>query len=268
MTTKIKKYFVIGNPIDHSLSPKLQNYWLKENNINAFYDKIKLNENDLENFIKDIKHQKITGCNVTVPFKQAVIPFLDKLSPEALQTRSVNTIIFNDGSLVGHNTDISGFTKAIQSVGFDLRGKKVLILGAGGVVPSIIFSLNKMGVSEISVSNRTRQKAENLKTLFNNLKIIEWGNIEYFDMIINATSLGLNNEKINLDFSKAGKDKLFYDVIYNPAETNFLKNAKKNGNLAENGKLMFVYQALEAFKLWHEVEPKISDEIFKLLEND
>ena len=268
MTTKIKKYFVIGNPIDHSFSPKLHNYWLKENNINALYDKIKLDEDDLENFIKGIKKQKITGCNVTVPFKQAVIPFLDKLSPEALQTQSVNTIIFNDGSLVGHNTDISGFTKAIQSLGFNLRGKKVLILGAGGVVPSIIFSLNKMGVSEIIVSNRTRQKAENLKTLFNNLKIVEWGNIEYFDMIINATSLGLNNEKINLDFSKAGKDKLFYDVIYNPVETNFLKNAKKNGNITENGKLMFVYQALEAFKLWHEVEPKISNEIFKLLEND
>ena len=268
MTTKIKKYFVIGNPVNHSLSPKLQNYWLKENNINALYDKIKLNENDLENFIKDIRQQKITGCNVTVPFKQAVIPFLDKLSPEAKQTRSVNTIIFNDGSLEGHNTDIVGFTKAIQGLSFNLRGKKVLILGAGGVVPSIIFSLNKMGVSKIIVSNRTRQKAENLKTLFNNLKIVEWGNIEYFDMIINATSLGLNNEKINLDFSNAGKNKLFYDVIYNPAETNFLKNAKENGNLIENGKLMFVYQALEAFKLWHEVEPKIDNEIFKLLEND
>ena len=227
MTTKIKKYFVIGNPVNHSLSPKLQNYWLKENNINALYDKIKLNENDLENFIKDIRQQKITGCNVTVPFKQAVIPFLDKLSPEAKQTRSVNTIIFNDGSLVGHNTDIVGFTKAIQGLSFNLRGKKVLILGAGGVVPSIIFALNKMGVSKIIVSNRTRQKAENLKNLFENLKTIEWGNIEYFDMIINATSLGLNNEKINLDFSNVGKNKLFYDVIYNPAETNFLKNAKK-----------------------------------------
>ena len=268
MATKIKKYFVIGNPIEHSLSPKLQNYWLKENNINALYDKIKLNEGDLEHFIKDIKQQKITGCNVTVPFKQAIIPFLDKLSPEAQQTQSVNTIIFNDGGLVGHNTDIAGFTKAIQSLNFNLGGKKVLILGAGGVVPSIIFALNKMGVSEIIVSNRTRQKAENLKTIFNNLKIIEWGDIEYFDMVINATSLGLNNEKINLDFSNAGKDKLFYDVIYNPAETNFLKNAKKKGNLIENGKLMFVYQALEAFKLWHEVEPKINNEIFKLLEND
>ena len=153
MTTKMKKYFVIGNPIDHSLSTKLQNYWLKENNINALYDKIKLNEDDLENFIKDIKQQKITGCNVTVPFKQAVIPFLDKLSPEALKTRSVNTIIFKDGSLVGHNTDIAGFTKAIQSSGFNLRGKKVLILGAGGVVPSIIFALKKMGVSEIIVKS-------------------------------------------------------------------------------------------------------------------
>ena len=268
MKTNIKKYFVIGNPIDHSLSPKLQNYWLKENNINALYDKIKLNEDDLENFIKDIKQQKITACNVTVPFKQAVIPFLDKLSPEALKTRSVNTIIFKDGSLVGHNTDIAGFTKAIQSSGFNLRGKKVLILGAGGVVPSIIFALKKMCVSEIIVSNRTRQKAENLKILFNNLKTIEWGNIEYFDMAINATSLGLNNEKINLDFSNSGKNKLFYDVIYNPAETNFLINAKHNGNLTVNGKLMFVYQALEAFKLWHEVEPKISNQIFKLLEND
>ena len=268
MTTKIKKYFVIGNPIDHSLSPKLQNHWLKENSINALYDKIKLNEDDLENFIKDIKQQKISGCNVTVPFKQAVIPFLDKLSPEAMQTQSVNTIIFKDDRLVGHNTDIAGFAKAIQSLGFNLKGKKVLILGAGGVVPSIIFALNKMGVSEIIVSNRTRQKAENLKILFNNLKTIEWGNIEYFDIAINATSLGLNNEKINLDFSNSGKNKLFYDVIYNPAETNFLKNAKKNGNHTENGKLMFIYQALEAFKLWHEIEPKISNEIFKLLEND
>ena len=152
MTTKIKKYFVIGNPINHSLSPKLQNYWLKENNIKALYDKIQLNENDLENFIKDIRQQKITGCNVTVPFKQAVIPFLDKLSPEAKKTRSVNTIIFKDGSLVGYNTDIVGFTKAIQGLSFNLRGKKVLILGAGGVVPSIIFALIVLGVVNFLMS--------------------------------------------------------------------------------------------------------------------
>ena len=168
MATKIKKYFVIGNPIEHSLSPKLQNYWLKENNINALYDKIKLNEGDLEHFIKDIKQQKITGCNVTVPFKKSVIPFLDKLSVAAEQTQSVNTIIFDNGDLVGHNTDINGFDAAIKKLNFNMRDKKILILGAGGVVPSIIFALNRMRVSEIVVTNRTREKAENLKNLFDN----------------------------------------------------------------------------------------------------
>ena len=134
----MKKYLVIGNPIDHSLSPKLQNWWLKENNIDATYDKIKLEVHEIKNFIQEIKEQKIAGCNVTVPFKKTVIPFLDKLSPEAEQTQSVNTITFDNGHLVGHNTDIAGFDTAIKKLNFNVEGKKVLILGAGGVVPSII----------------------------------------------------------------------------------------------------------------------------------
>ena len=264
----MKKYLVIGNPIDHSLSPKLQNYWLKQNNIDAVYDKTKLEENKIEEIIEDIKKQKIIGCNVTVPFKKKVIPFLDKLSIQAEQTQSVNTIIFEKGNLIGHNTDIVGFDKAIKSLDFNMKGKKVLILGAGGVVPSIIFAIKEMGVSEIIISNRTKQKAESLKILFKNLNFLEWGNLTDFDVVINATSLGLNNEKINLDFSKVGKNKLFYDVIYNPAETNFLKEGKKLGNIAENGGKMFIYQALEAFKLWHGIEPEVNYEIFKLLKND
>ena len=115
----MKKYLVIGNPIDHSLSPKLQNWWLKENNIDAIYDKIKLEDNQIKNFIQDIREQKIAGCNVTVPFKKTVIPFLDKLSPEAEQTQSVNTIILSNDSLVGYNTDILGFDKAIKNLNFD-----------------------------------------------------------------------------------------------------------------------------------------------------
>ena len=264
----MKKYLVIGNPISHSLSPKLQNYWLKQHNINAFYDKLKLEEKEIEGIIQDIKKQKIAGCNVTVPFKKKVIPFLDKLSIQAEQTQSVNTIIFENGNLIGHNTDIIGFDKAIKSLNFSMKGKKILILGAGGVVPSIVFALKEMDVSEITISNRTKQKAENLKILFKNLNILEWGNLTDFDVIINATSLGLNNEKINLDFSKIGKNKLFYDVIYNPAETNFLKEGKQFGNTSENGAKMFVYQALEAFKLWHGVEPEINFETLKLLKND
>ena len=269
MKNRIRKYVVIGNPIDHSLSPKLQNYWLKQNNIKAIYDKIKLEENELEEFVQNIKEQKIAGCNVTVPFKKKIISFLDKLSPEAEITQSVNTVVFDNGDLVGHNTDITGFDKAIKSLNFNMKGKKVLILGAGGVVSSIIFALIKMNVSEIMVANRTIQKAENLKILFkNNLKVIEWGKLPKLDVVINATSLGLNNETINLDFSNIGKDKLFYDVIYNPNETNFLKKGKDLGNKTENGKLMFIYQAMAAFKLWHGIEIQINKKTAGVLEND
>ena len=264
----MKKYFVIGNPINHSLSPKLHNYWLKENNIDAVYDKKKIDEKDLQTIISEVKEKKIKGINVTVPFKKAVIPYLDKLSPEAEQTQSVNTIILTKDTLVGYNTDIPGFTKAIKDLNFNIEGKKIFILGAGGVVPSIIFALNKMNVSEIIISNRTRQKADDLKSQFTGINVINWGNIPKFDMIINATSLGLNNEAINLNFSDVGDNKLFYDVIYNPSETNFLKEGKKLGNRSENGKLMFVYQAFEAFKLWHGVKPEINKDVLKLLDND
>jgi len=264
----MKKYFVIGNPIDHSLSPKLHNYWFKENKIDAIYDKKKIDENDLKSVISDLKQKKIDGINVTVPFKRIVVPYLDKLTLEAAQTQSVNTIILNNDNLVGHNTDIAGFARAIKNLNFDIEGKKIFILGAGGVVPSIILALKKMNVSSITVSNRTREKAENLKTLFENLDVIEWGIVPKLDVIINATSIGLNNEEINLDFSDLGKNKLFYDVIYNPSETYFLKKGKEIGNISENGKLMFIYQASEAFKLWHGIDPKVNDEILKLLEND
>ena len=263
----MKKYLVIGNPISHSLSPKLHNFWLKQNNIDATYDKIKLEEDGIKEFIQDIKKQKIAGCNVTVPFKKKVIPFLDTLSFEAEKTQSVNTIIFEKGNLIGHNTDIAGFDKAIKALNFNMKNKRILILGAGGVVSSMIFALKEMDVLEITISNRTKQKAENLKILFKDLNVLEWGNLSEFDVVINATSLGLNNEKINLNFSNSGKNKLFYDVIYNPTETNFLKVGKDLGNKTENGGAMFIYQALEAFKLWHGIEPEVNIETFKLLKN-
>ena len=263
----MKKYLVIGNPIDHSLSPKLHNHWFTKNNIKAVYDKKKINEADLQSIISQVKEKKINGINVTVPFKKAVIPYLDQLSPEAEQTQSVNTIILSNNNLVGHNTDIAGFTRAIEELNFNIQGKKIFILGAGGVVPSIIFALKKMNVSRITVTNRTKKKAEDLKSQFLSLEIADWGDIADFDVVINATSLGLNEETISLDFSNS-INKLFYDVIYNPVETNFLKEAKKLGNITENGKLMFVYQAVEAFKLWHGVEPQINTEVIEILNND
>jgi shikimate dehydrogenase len=263
----MKKYLVIGNPIEHSLSPKLHNHWIKNNNINAIYEKQKLNKDDIESVILKVKEKKIQGINVTVPFKKIVIPFLDQLSSEAENTQSVNTIYLNNNKVFGHNTDIIGFELSIKYLGFNIKNKKVLVLGAGGVVPSIIFALNKMQASEITISNRTKENAEKLKDLFDYIKIVDWGLVPEFDLIINATSLGLNeNDEINLDFSKVGQNKLFYDVIYNPHETNFLKTGKKLGNKIENGKSMFIYQASAAFKLWHGVNPELNNETFKLLD--
>ena len=165
-----------------------------------------------------------------MPFKNDIIRNLDELSLEAKETQSVNTIYFKDNKIIGHNTDIIGFKFSIEKVQYDVSKKKILILGAGGVVSSLIYALNKLGASKIIVCNRTKSKAENLKHLFNQIDIVNWGEIPNFDMIINATSLGLKNEDvIDLDFSKVGNGKFFYDVIYNPAETNFLKIGKKIG---------------------------------------
>tara|TARA_B100000902_G_scaffold378556_1_gene411920 strand:+ start:2978 stop:3775 length:798 start_codon:yes stop_codon:yes gene_type:complete len=261
-----KKYLVIGNPIEHSLSPELHNYWIKQNQINGIYEKKKLIDDDLKDLILEIKKKKINGINVTVPFKKKIIPYLDKLSVDAQATQSVNTVYLENNETIGHNTDIEGFENSIRDVKFDVTNKKILILGAGGVVASIVLALNKMKVFNITLSNRTRNNAENLKSLFKNLQIIDWGDISDFDMIINATSVGLNkNDKLDLDFSKIGKNKFFYDLIYNPEETNFLKIGRKLGNKTENGRMMFIYQASAAFKIWHGINPKINQEIFKFL---
>lgn len=263
----MKKYLVIGNPIEHSLSPRLHNYWIKKNNIEAVYDKKQINESDIKFVIEEIKNEKINGINVTVPFKKSVLKFIDELSPEANDSQSVNTIYFQNGKIIGHNTDISGFELGIKYSKYDVKNKVVFILGAGGVVSSIIIALKKMGAAKIIISNRTKTKAEALKKIFNELEIIDWGKTPNFDMIINATSIGLKNEEgINLDYSSVGHNKFFYDLIYNPKETIFLKRAKLFGNKAENGKMMFIYQAHQSFTIWHKLMPDINEEVINLLD--
>ena len=134
-------------------------------------------------------------------------------------------------------------------------------------MPSIIFALYKMGVLSITISNRTKTKAENLKNLFKDLEVINWNETSDFDMIINATSIGLKKEdRLNLDFSKFQNCEFFYDVIYNPKETNFIKDGKNLGKKTENGKKMFIYQAAKAFKIWHGIEPEINEQVIGLLD--
>jgi len=262
----VKKYFVVGNPIEHSLSPRLHNHWIKKNNINAFYDKKKLNENDIEEIINEVKNGKVDGINVTVPFKKSVIPFLDELTPLANEAQSVNTIYKQNGKVIGHNTDIGGFELSLNHINYEVKNKKIFILGAGGVAPSIIVALKKMGASRIILSNRTKKKAEDLKKIYPELEIINWGDVPDFNMIINATSLGLKkDDEIKVNYKNIVPNKLFYDVIYSPPETNFLLKAKQFGNQIENGKMMFIYQAHQAFSIWHKIIVKIDDETIRLL---
>ena len=266
----MKRYLVIGNPIKHSLSPKLHNYWFKQNNIDAIYEKEQIEEKDIKRIISEIKDDEIEGINVTVPFKKSVIPFLDELEYFAKKTQSVNTIYKKNNKIVGTNTDVTGFNYALQQIKYSVKGKKIFILGAGGVAPSIIFALEQMEASNIMLSNRTNQKAENLKKLFPYLELVKWGDIKNFDMIINATSLGLKeNDKIPINYDDIGSGKLFYDVIYNPKKTNFLSEAERRGHQIENGKMMFIYQAVLAFEVWTGLLPPANNKkVLQLLEND
>jgi shikimate dehydrogenase len=258
----MKKYLVIGNPIEHSLSPKLHNHWIKENNINAVYDKKQLNENEIKGIINEVKIEKINGINITVPFKKSVIPFLDELTPLADEAQSVNTIFKKNNKVFGDNTDIGGFEQGLKHINYSVKNKKVFIMGAGGVVSSIIIALKRLKVDKIILSNRTKEKAEDLKKIYLDLEIIDWGETTDFDMIINATSLGLkNDDQIKLNYADIGSNKLFYDIIYNPNKTKFLSKAKQFGNQIENGKMMFIYQAQLAFKIWHNLLPKVDDKL-------
>ena len=258
---------VIGNPIEHSFSPKLHNYWIKENNLDAIYGKLETNENDLLELSNNLKKSELNGLNVTVPFKKKIIPYIDVLTGHALRTRSVNTVSVENGKLIGHNTDIDGFELSIKKLNYNVSNKTIMILGAGGVVPSIIYGLKRLNVSKIIISNRTKENAENLKKLFKDLNIVEWGTLPNFDMIINATSLGLKeNDEFELNFNDVGNNKLFYDVIYDPFETEFSRAGNMRGNIIENGLNMFLFQAQKAFSIWHKIEPKIDNKLIKFLE--
>jgi len=281
----MKKYLVIGNPINHSLSPKLHNYWLKKYDIVATYEKKLLEKKDLRNLIKEIKEKKIQGINVTVPFKKDIYEILmeeanSNVSLAVANTKSVNTVnLDKDGNIFGDNTDVEGFKKSLQQINCKTEGKSVLILGAGGVVPSVLEALNILKIGRVAISNRTKQKAEEIqKQWFERVRlqeVVNWGEkpkLHDPDIIINCTSLGLKaDDHIKLDLKRYKpklfiKKRLFYDVIYNPPITNFLRGAKKIGNNIENGKMMFIFQASAAFKSWHGVQPVIDDEVIRLLD--
>ena len=265
----MKRHLIIGNPISHSMSPKLHNYWFKQNKIDAIYEKAQPKEEEIKKILQQVKSNNIWGMNVTVPFKKKVIPFIEKLSETAKETTSVNTIFKKENMIYGDNTDVQGFELSLKYESCELKNKKAFILGAGGVVPSIIKALKNLGLKQIFLSNRTKKNSDYILKLFPEITIVEWGQIPDFDIVINATSLGLKKEDyINLDFKKLNDSKIFYDLIYNPSITNFLDQAKKSGHKIINGKMMLLFQAQKAFEIWHGFLPKIDNNLIKFLDND
>ncbi len=268
------KFGIIGNPISHSLSPIMHNYWFKKYNINAEYELFGVKENEIQSIIDSIRNKDIKGINVTLPYKQLIIPFLTKTVNDANETHSVNTIMMDDSdNLIGENTDVFGFQAAfLKSIpNKEKKNMKVLILGAGGVAPSIILALIKSNILKISLTNRTYEKSLFIKKKFKTIDVVKWEDfskdISKFDIIINATSLGLHpSDEFKNDFSNFKKSVIYIDTIYNPSQTKMFKYFKSKNIRSFNGLNMFIYQGQKAFYLWNKINPEVDDELLELLE--
>ena len=268
----MKKLFgIIGNPIKHSLSPVLHEYWFDKYDIEAEYSIIEATDKELPEIVKKIKQENYSGINVTLPFKQKIINHIDKVVNDAELTGSVNTVLLdNDKTVIGENTDVYGLQAAYLKEIENSSNKKALVIGAGGVSPSVILSVKKSGITNISVTNRTNEKCIFLKKKFNFLNIISWKDlkeeIKKFDIIINATSLGLKDgDDFNFNFSNTKNEVIYIDTIYNPLETKTFKYLREEGRKVFNGLDMFIYQGQKSFYLWNKINPEIDEELVQLL---
>ena len=265
-----KNFLVIGNPIKHSLSPFLHNYWFYKNKINCEYKKLETTKSSIKKILNKVRKREIEGINVTIPFKNSVIKYLDILKGDALKTSSVNTIYLNKKKLVGDNTDVYGFSSGVLRK-VKTRIKTAGIIGAGGVTSSIILALIQKGVKKIYITNRTFSKLKVFKKKFKKVIYpIKW-NDRYkvfadVQILINVTSLGMLGQKdLKFDFSIFDKRINVVDIVYNPENTRFLKDASLNAHKIFTGLEMFIYQAQKAFYIWNRKNPKITKDIYKKL---
>ena len=266
-----KLFAIIGSPVAHSLSPVLHNYWFKKYDIKAEYSLLDIKEKDIEIVIKKIRDKELNGINITLPYKQKVIPFVDQLINDAKSTNSVNTIFLDEANtVVGDNTDVFGLQAAYLKEISNTENKKALVIGAGGVSPSVIYSLQKSKIKDIAVINRTHEKSIFLKKRFNFLNVLNWTSLKEevskFDIIINATSLGLKNgNDFEFNFNNIKDNLIYIDTIYNPLETKTIKFLKENKIKTFNGLEMFIYQGQKSFYLWNKINPEIDNKLIDLL---
>ena len=271
---KEKIFAIIGKPLSHSLSPLMHSYWYKKYNIKAKYESIEIDQNQIKNVIDKIKKKEISGINITLPYKQLIIQHLDRIINDAHATHSVNTVYLdNNGDLIGENTDLYGIQAAyLNKINLQKKSDSVLIFGAGGVSPSIIYALVKSNLNKISITNRTYEKAIFLKKKFPFIKIIKWEefnkSIPDFKLIINATSLGMkNSNQFDQTIENVNENATYIDTIYNPMETQMIKNLKQKNIKTFNGLDMLIYQGQKSFYIWNKINPEVDDELVNLLKD-
>ena len=268
---------VVANPIKHSISPFIHNSAFEATNTNGVYLAWEVDEAELAETVANIRRYQMYGINLSMPYKEQVIPYLDRLSEEACLIGAVNTVVNREGTLIGYNTDGKGFFKSLPS--FKISRKKLVLLGAGGAAKAILAQAILDGVSQISVfvrsssMEKTRpylEKIQNATGFRVDLFALEdvqdlQDSITQADLLVNATSVGMDGSSQPIPTSIVLPEKLMVaDVIYQPFETPFLKWARNQGNQSINGLGMLLYQAAEAFELWTGKEMP-TDQIWELL---
>ena len=256
---------VFGYPVRHTLSPLMQNAAIEALGLNYAYLPFEVKPGDIGDAVRGIRSLGIAGVNVTVPHKEAVIPFLDELTDEAEKIGAVNTIENRNGRLIGHNTDSLGYVMSLrEDAGFEPKNKTIIVIGAGGAAMGIITGLLSNDAGEIVIANRTVEKAEKIKA--NYTKKNKDGNIRIItaplsclkdpkilssvDLIINTTSMGLEGMAPDVDFTSTRPQVLISDISYKPAVTKFLKNAQDADRRTIGGLGMLVYQGALSFETW------------------
>lgn len=272
ITGKTKVLGVIGDPIQHSRSPQMHNAAIFKLGIDYVYIPFHVKPEDVSNAIEGFKAINVVGINVTIPHKQSVLTFMDKLSAEADTIGAVNTIVFKDGFLEGHNTDAQGFLEAMKEEGVEeLRGKSAVIIGAGGSARAVAVGLVLEGVSALTIANRTESKAIDLASTIAEKTKISVKAIPLSDgsgvlaeailessLLVNTTSVGMDiNQPLLINPDLLHKDLIVYDIIYTPPETKLLKAAKERGVKVVGGIGMLVHQGAIAFQLWTGLKPPI-----------
>ena len=254
---------VVANPIKHSISPFIHNSAFEATGINGVYLAWEVEVSDLAETVANIRRYQMFGINLSMPYKEEVIPYLDELSDEVRLIGAVNTVVTHNGNLIGYNTDGKGFFKSLPS--FTILGKKMTLLGAGGAAKAVIAQAILDGASRVSVfvrstsMEKTKAYLERLQreTGFRvDLYVLEEHSvlqerIAASDLLVNATSVGMDGKSSPVPTNLTLPPQvLVADIIYQPFETPFLQWAKSQGNVAVNGLGMLLYQAAEAFKLW------------------